>query len=154
MDKNNGSCLCESVKLSCKNLPAKLTACYCYDCQKSSGGSGSFNLIVSRKDLSIKSGKLNHYSHKAKSGRFIKRYFCSLCGSPIYSEIENQEELILKVGLFSGKENFIIEKSIFTSRKPNWCPMGNTGYFFPLQSSGRKLPIPESSLDTFKKWLK
>ena len=154
MERNIGSCLCERVKLSCNILPEKITACYCYDCQKASGGSGSFNLIIQQEDLSIKGGKLSHYRYRAKSGRWIKRFFCSYCGCPILTEIENQAEVILKVGLFPGKENFIIEKSIFTSRKPNWCPMGNTGYFFPLQSSGRKLPIPESSLDTFKKWLK
>ncbi|KAH8760184.1 Mss4-like protein [Hyaloscypha finlandica] len=85
-----GSCMCGSVKYEFTGGPAVKAICHCTDCQKWSGGVYTTNVGVPRTSFTLLSGKnhLKTYDGTGDSGKTNKHYFCSNCGSSLYTELE------------------------------------------------------------------
>ena len=93
-----GGCLCGQVRYEVSGEPLAVVVCHCKNCQKQSRSTFSINLIGQSEQIALQ-GKLSTFADKNDTGDPVNRKFCADCGSPIYSEILSQGNLIaLKVG--------------------------------------------------------
>ncbi|MDH4566301.1 GFA family protein [Pseudomonas sp. BN414] len=87
MNTIQGSCLCGDIKYSTHLAPLTTAVCHCSDCQKQSGSAFSVNVLVPIADFLVEGESLGCYAKAGGSGLPVKRYFCTCCGSALYSEI-------------------------------------------------------------------
>ena len=87
--------------------------------RKNSGTAFASNGFINRSDFSISVGENLLSSFSFKSGR--TRYFCSQCGSPIYSANQDEpQQLRLRLGIIDSD---ISERPLshnFVSSRANW----------------------------------
>ena len=67
MSNEIGKCLCGKIEVTCTDLPKNVIACYCYDCQKASGGGPSFNIVIPDDKIQITKGNTKCEIQYAKS---------------------------------------------------------------------------------------
>jgi len=41
-----GTCLCEAIEVTCNEKPKEIIACHCENCQKATGGPGTYNVVM------------------------------------------------------------------------------------------------------------
>ncbi len=87
-----GSCLCGKVTYEIQGSPAMMYYCHCGTCRKASGSSFATNLIAATDDFTIVSGEALLSSFESSPNK--RRYFCSACGSPIYSQAESNKFIV------------------------------------------------------------
>lgn len=81
-----GSCLCGGIRLTYSGTLGPANYCHCEDCRRANGSAFNIGVRVDRSGLVVKaSTKLRAYRYLSASGRKIERYFCSNCGSPIFT---------------------------------------------------------------------
>lgn len=95
-------------------------ACWCRDCQYLSSGNASINVMVPQADLVIK-GQTSHYDCVAESGSFIRRKFCGVCGTPLFSEaIGEPDYIMVRAGALDDRNALKPELTIWTGSAPGW----------------------------------
>lgn len=102
-----GRCLCGKVTYTFEGDPIATAVCHCSHCQRQGGSAFSVNLIAMSSQVSI-SGELATYNEMGEKGDqvYVRRRFCSACGSPILSEIALSEGVIaLKAGTLDDKSD-------------------------------------------------
>ena len=89
--------------------PAATALCHCKDCQKWSGGAYTSNVLVPRVAFKITQGNvplagaLTTYDAIGDSGKINKHFFCSTCGSSLYTELEVMPDMVcVKAGGLDG----------------------------------------------------
>jgi hypothetical protein len=106
-----GSCLCNKVTVQIDGPIQSIIHCHCT--------AFATNGFISRVDFKVTKGNEWLSSFEFKPGRI--RYFCSACGSPIYSEnLDDISRLRLRLGILYSD---ITERPIshnFVSSKANW----------------------------------
>lgn len=114
-----GKCLCEAVKIQVTGNITDIIHCHCSLCRKNSGTAFATNGFVNALDFKVIKGesKLSTFSYKPGKNR----YFCSVCGSPVYSSNEQDpKRLRLRLGIVDSE---IDERPIshnFVTSKANW----------------------------------
>lgn len=100
----NGSCLCGNVKYNTESAALTTAVCHCTDCQKQSGSAFSVNLLVPAAGFRVEGASLSSYSKAGGSSLPVRRFFCSACGSALYSEMAAMPGLLaVKAGTLSSK---------------------------------------------------
>jgi hypothetical protein len=79
-----GSCLCGAVKYEIRGAPRGMYHCHCGMCRKANGSSLATNLIVPAAEFEVVTGRERLSAYESSPGK--QRWFCSGCGSPIYSQ--------------------------------------------------------------------
>lgn len=114
-----GKCLCGKVEVKIRGEISDIIHCHCSLCRKNSGTAYATNGFVKSTDFEITSGKEYLSTFSFKPGR--NRYFCSGCGSPVYSSNEQDLSRIrIRLGILDSN---IAERPIshnFVSSKANW----------------------------------
>lgn len=85
MAPTSGGCLCGDVRYQYRGDVGPAAYCHCDDCRRCTGS--AFNVSV-RLDLplfTIVRGSPKGFTKVADSGNSLTRYFCTGCGSPIYT---------------------------------------------------------------------
>jgi len=126
-----GGCLCGAVRYECSSEPVRQAHCFCTDCQKAGGTQMSTNVIVPKDSLRVTKGKPAQYVGTGDSGKKIIRFFCSGCGSPLWSEPELIAELrIVKAGSLDDSSWVKPETAIYLDSAPPWSaiPQGVTTF--------------------------
>lgn len=79
----HGACLCGKLTFDVHD-PEVMGACHCTRCQRWSSSAGSTVVVVAAKNFKITGGEdvMKRYREEG----FADRYFCSNCGSGIYSD--------------------------------------------------------------------
>ncbi|CAI7664898.1 unnamed protein product [Penicillium viridicatum] len=99
-----GHCNCESIRITLPRQPPSSTVCHCDCCKRAGGGALSVNYFVNEDELTVNdpNATLKIYEDKKSvSGNFVKRYFCSSCGSPVYTKTPKAPgKVFLKASLF------------------------------------------------------
>lgn len=126
MSKQTGQCLCGSMTYEITEEPVLSAVCYCTHCQKATGSAYSINICIPSDGFSIKGDSLSVYVDKADSGKDLCRYFCSVCGSPMYTEADTLPGLsIAKVGTLDDPSTFTPTANIFCESKMDWLKQDN-----------------------------
>ncbi len=115
----SGSCLCGAVRYELTAEPGPIEVCYCQMCRKASGGPLATNaqLPAAAFHLSAGAGLLAAY----QSSPAEKRFFCSRCGSPIYSQRAARPEVVrIRVGTINEPLKVRPVASYYTGSRCNW----------------------------------
>jgi len=82
-DVIQGACLCGQVGIEVHE-PKDMGVCHCTRCTRWTGAAGYTVLVVAPDDLHITKGQdvIKQYSEQG----FADRYFCSNCGSGVYTD--------------------------------------------------------------------
>lgn len=94
-----GSCLCGGIRYEIDAELGEAMFCHGGKCRKANGSAFALNLPVNITDFKLISGEkiLKGYT----SSEDTKRFFCSECGSPIYSQLISVPNMIrIRVGIF------------------------------------------------------
>ena len=87
-----GACLCRSVQCEIHGEPMVMYHCHCGTCRAASGASFATNILVATDALSILEGRELLSSFESSPDK--RRWFCSRCGSPIYSHAEATSHVV------------------------------------------------------------
>ncbi|WP_347912027.1 GFA family protein [Pseudomonas grandcourensis] len=115
MSTLNGSCLCGNVQYSTLAAPLMTAVCHCSDCQKQSGSAFSVNVLVPTEGFEVEGRSLSSYASNGGSGLPVRRFFCSTCGSALYSAITTMP------GLFAVKAGTLSDTSAPTPALHMFC---------------------------------
>ncbi|NRD74974.1 GFA family protein [Shewanella sp. VB17] len=114
-----GKCLCGEVEIKINGEISSIIHCHCSLCRKNSGTAFATNGFINSADLEITLGKKSLSTFSFKPGK--NRYFCSRCGSPVYSSNEQDPARYrIRLGILDSD---IVERPIshnFVSSKANW----------------------------------
>ena len=120
--KRQGGCLCGQARYEISGEPLAVVICHCKNCQKQSGSTFSINIIGQSEQIEIQ-GNLSTYADTNDSGDPVNRNFCENCGSPIFSEILSQGNLIaLKVGTLDTSD-IEPQTQFWCISKQNWLSL-------------------------------
>lgn len=129
VDKSSheGSCLCGEVSYTLQGDLLFLYHCHCVECRKFSGSSNATNATVVRADLTIHdpNQKLREFSLMAGG-----RYFCSDCGSPIYSRADDGEIVALHCGSLASFPQKELDANLWVSEKCPWTKIDENTHNF------------------------
>lgn len=81
-----GSCLCGQVKYEFRGQPRAAYYCHGSPCRNATGSSFATNMLVAEGNFVVTAGTSFIKAFQSRAGR--NRFFCSACGSPIYSRTE------------------------------------------------------------------
>src|SRR5687767_612752 len=97
----SGSCLCGKVSYAVRGRPLAMYQCHCGTCRKANGSSLATNIMVRTQDFEVTAGKESLTAFESSPGKH--RYFCSACGSPIYSHGEKTRQIVsVRCGTLDG----------------------------------------------------
>jgi len=87
-----GACLCGKLRYEIRGAPRLMYYCHCGTCRKASGSSFATNLIVLAEDFVLVAGRELLSAFESSPDKH--RYFCSACGSPIYSQAKKTRNIV------------------------------------------------------------
>lgn len=115
----NGSCLCGSIRYRIHGDIRGINYCHCRQCRKASGTAFATNGAVASEGFEIVSGREQLKSFESSPGK--QRWFCSACGSPIYSQYASVPETVyVRIGTLDDPPNRAPDVHIFTASKAPW----------------------------------
>jgi hypothetical protein len=94
MGQIKGSCLCGAIHYQSSAEPSKMIASDCRHCQKQSGVAISISVGVPGESLSFQGMRPTVYEDVRDSGAVILRSFCPNCGTPLFSETDDEPDLV------------------------------------------------------------
>ena len=93
--------------------------CHCGKCRAASGASYVTNIIVDHDAFSITAGKESLAAFESSPKKF--RYFCSACGSPIYSHGEQTKHVVsVRCGTLKQDPGLRVAYHAFVDDKAPW----------------------------------
>src|SRR5262245_36062495 len=97
----NGSCHCGAVKFESAGQVVRFVFCHCDDCRKINGSAFSSAVVVESGGFRVTQGEGDVSGYPSSPGKI--RTFCRKCGSPLYSKMDYQPEIvILRAGSLDG----------------------------------------------------
>ena len=120
-----GQCLCGDIKYQLDNAPAVTGVCHCKNCQRQAGSAFSTLAGVPKSDFTFTSGEPALYADgDTESGNTVERYFCGRCGSPIYSVIPAQPDMLyLKTGTLDDTSEFQPQFHVWCDSNQSWVTL-------------------------------
>ena len=114
-----GRCLCDAVRYRIAGAPLAMYHCHCAQCRHASGASFATNLLVSSETFALTAGAEALASFESSPGK--RRYFCSRCGSPIYSAAEATPQIrSIRCGTVVGDPGVRPTAHIHVASKSPW----------------------------------
>lgn len=114
-----GSCLCAEVQVDIEPPIESIIHCHCSKCRKNSGTAYSTNGFVLKQHFHILKGADLLSRYENAPGKC--RYFCSKCGSPIYSTSDTTPDYIrLRLGILDSNISERPSSHNFVTSKANW----------------------------------
>lgn len=121
---NTGSCLCGKVLFQMEGTLAPIQICHCSQCRRAQGSAFACNIPVPESDVKFVQGNELLKSYESSPGK--QRFFCSNCGSPIYSKTAKNPGVIrLRAGTLD-EENLKLNCHIYFESKAKWFPVDDT----------------------------
>ena len=119
MKTHQGSCLCNSIKYSFTSDINDYGYCHCSNCQKASGTAHSTNAGIDKSSFKLEDE--NQYLKEYESSPGTKRFFCSNCGSPIYTLKDKTPDLVrIRLGTLDTSFNKKAKVHTFVGEKALW----------------------------------
>lgn len=114
-----GGCLCGKVRYRITGPIRNIIYCHCSQCRKAQGSAYATNGIVVKKNFELVSGENNLTGYESTPGQI--KYFCSICGSPIFSKTQSRpDEVRIRLGTIESDISERPVAHIFTTSKANW----------------------------------
>ncbi|POZ52458.1 GFA family protein [Methylovulum psychrotolerans] len=114
-----GSCLCGAVQYELQGDLGAAVYCHCSRCRKASGSAFASNAPVSAALFRLVEGTDQLKAFSTPEG--VHRYFCSVCGSPIYSQREQFPDVLrLRLGTLDTVISQGPQAHIYVGSKAQW----------------------------------
>lgn len=121
---HTGQCLCGEIKYEFDGDPLMAGICHCKNCQRQAGSAFSTLFGVPKATFNMTGTPKLYQDADTDSGNTVERYFCGNCGSPIYSAIPSQPDvLFLKTGTLDSTEGFAPQFQVWCDSKQNWVQL-------------------------------
>jgi hypothetical protein len=115
----NGACMCGRIQYEITAEPQFMYQCYCGKCRAASGASFVTNIIVNADDFRITAGNESLAAFESSPNKF--RHFCSICGSPIYSQGEKTKQVVsVRCGTLLQDPGIRVAYHAFVASKAPW----------------------------------
>jgi hypothetical protein len=115
----NGACMCGRIQYEIAAEPRFMYQCYCSKCRAASGASFVTNIIVDADSFRITAGEESLAAFESSPNKF--RYFCSVCGSPIYSQGEKTRQVVsVRSGTLRQDPGIRVAYHAFVTSKAPW----------------------------------
>ena len=119
---HTGSCLCGSIRFRIHSALAPIQICHCGQCRKAQGGPFATNIPVAKSAFEIVSGEDRLQRYESSPGKY--RYFCSTCGSPVFSARSALPDVVrIRAGLLDDPLPVRPGSHAFVGSKCNWWPI-------------------------------
>lgn len=114
-----GSCLCGGVRFRVDAEPEPIQVCYCRQCRKAQGAALVTNMPVPAAAFHILAGVELLKAYESSPGK--DRFFCSRCGSPIYSKADKKPDVVrIRAGTINESLPVRPVAHFHVASKPNW----------------------------------
>ncbi|OJJ06552.1 hypothetical protein ASPVEDRAFT_176372 [Aspergillus versicolor CBS 583.65] len=109
----SGHCLCGDVTyVSSASSPDLVAYCHCDDCQRHSGSTYAFFIIVPP-DTVTAQGLIKTFVKQGTSGCPVLRKFCQNCGSSLFDEAKSTpQELAIMAGSLVTQQKRLLRPSV------------------------------------------
>ena len=126
----SGACMCGTIRYEIAGRPRFMYQCHCGKCRAATGASFATNVIVDTDRFSIAAGKEKLSAYESSPGKF--RYFCSACGSPIYSHGEQTKQIVsVRCGTLKQDPGKRVAYHAFVASKAPWVEIPDDLPQFP-----------------------
>ena len=117
----SGGCLCGAIRYQIPESSLMEAICHCKNCQKQAGSAFSTLAGIKKSDFKLTGEPKIYVDSVTDSGASVERFFCGTCGSPIYSALPSQPDVIyLKTGTLDDTSKFNPSIHVWASTKQNW----------------------------------
>jgi len=125
MTAYTGQCLCGDIGYQISGSPAMAGVCHCKNCQRQAGSAFSTLWGVPKANISFQGEIPKLYlDPDTASGGEVERHFCGRCGSPIYSVVPGQAEMLfLKTGTLDQTDDFAPQFHAWCDSKQSWIEL-------------------------------
>ena len=113
-----GGCLCGAVRFSIDPAPHAVYFCHCGQCRKAQGSAFAASVPVPRAAFTLLAGGEQLRSYRATPHK--ARWFCSHCGSPLYSEVDGADVLRVRAGALDDARTLTAVAHIFVADRAPW----------------------------------
>lgn len=114
-----GSCLCGQITFTMKGPVDDYGYCHCSMCRKASGSAHSANVTVMESDFELRDP--NAYIKEYMSSPGTHRFFCSHCGSPIYTRKDARPDTVrVRLGALDTPFEKTASRHTFVANKAPW----------------------------------
>lgn len=114
----SATCLCQAVTFEIGELFYG-RFCHCENCRKYAGTSPAAWIAAEANSLMVLSGESLVTKYETETRR---RCFCSVCGSPLWSEINEYPELLgIPCGVLNERDLPKPELQVWAQSKVPWC---------------------------------
>jgi hypothetical protein len=129
----SGRCLCGNVTYRCDAEPALTGMCHCDDCQRGSGAPFSVWLALPADKLEIEGdGVASHVTVGTETKAKRERKFCSSCGSPVVTLMEDMPQFALvRAGTLDDRSGVEPQLEIWCDSAQPWVETMTRPQAFP-----------------------
>jgi len=119
-----GQCQCGTVQYELTAQPFVAYTCHCSACQKLSSSAYNTCIQVPGESVDIISGNAATRDRLADSGNKLTTWFCSLCGSALYSQNAARPRIrTVYVGTLQHPHSVEVNAHIWVKRKLPWVTL-------------------------------
>ncbi len=139
--QHHGACLCQGIRFTIAGELAPIQVCHCAQCRQAQGGPFATNIPVEATALNFTSGLNLLRRYESSPGKV--RAFCSVCGSPIFSERASLPGVVrIRAGLLAEPVQARLGFHAFVASKASWWPLDDG---LPQYPEGFVQPPPAST---------
>lgn len=119
-ERLTGKCLCGGVSFAVDVESTDVDACHCSICRRWTGGP---LMVVEHKGPIEFEGR--EYIQIYASSEAMDRGFCRVCGSTLFTKLNNQDHYFIAAGLISEGDKLALVEEIFIDDKPPYYAFAN-----------------------------
>jgi ADP-ribosyl-[dinitrogen reductase] hydrolase len=118
-----GSCLCGAIEYEIDSIDRPVAHCHCRTCQKAHAAPFASTAGVMREHFRWLKGEDKLSVFESSPGKL--RHFCSVCGSHVVAERENQPHVIVRIATLDENPNVTPQAHIWISHDVPWLGYEN-----------------------------
>lgn len=130
-----GGCLCGAVRFRLASPPREVWFCHCRQCRKAQGTAFAASVPVARGDFTLSSGGEQLRAYRATPAK--SRWFCGVCGSPLWSEVDGAGTLRIRAGALDDDRGLVPMGHIFVEGRVGWYGIADDLPRHPGREPGR-----------------
>jgi ADP-ribosyl-[dinitrogen reductase] hydrolase len=113
-----GSCLCGAIEYEIDSIDMPVVHCHCRTCQKAHAAPFASTAGVMHENFRWLKGEDKLSAFESSPGKL--RHFCSVCGSHLVAERDNQPHVIVRIATLDENPNMTPQMHIWTSHDVSW----------------------------------
>lgn len=131
INKNEGGCVCGSIRYKVTGDPKRVTICHCLWCQRRTGSAFGVEAVFDETQITINDDSVSRYQHISdESGRWLEQQFCGKCGSNIGFTLEAVPAIrTVAAGTFDDpswlRADLYQRRHVFVSSAQDWTDIPN-----------------------------